>query len=313
MAERSLPLRTRLSNIRGFSDLTLVCHGQKYGLHKAIVCSQSAVMASDLRGGVREATTNFLHAPFDTESIKRLIEFLYTGDYQLSPDPALDLLSSSMSRDSGVDFDTDSDSPKPDPSTDKDEPGTPSSVPEGLACHARMDSIASYYDIPALTALARAKVDEILVHAWSADAFCALLASSPDATGDREYYRLLAGKAVEHADELAARGAFEQGGAAERLTPYMLPLLLDALEAGEARARELAGALARERAAREDEDRKSADRARALDACVQLLNANSHCRNCGIDFACTLEQTSWYHPKHILRCSRCSRRHEGSG
>ncbi|RWA04822.1 hypothetical protein EKO27_g10284, partial [Xylaria grammica] len=145
-------------------------------------------MASNLRGGLREATSNFLHAPFDTESIKRLIEFLYTGDYQLSPDPALDLLSSGMSRDSGVDFDTESDSPKPDPGTDKDEPGAPSSVPEGLACHARMDSIASYYDIPALTALARAKVDEILVHAWSADAFCALLSSSLDATSDQEYY-----------------------------------------------------------------------------------------------------------------------------
>lgn len=46
---------------------------------------------------IQEATTSFLHVPFDIGSVRRLVEFMYTGDYQLSPDPALELLSSDAS------------------------------------------------------------------------------------------------------------------------------------------------------------------------------------------------------------------------
>jgi hypothetical protein len=43
-----------------------------------------------------------------------------------------------------------------------------------------MDSIANFYDIPALSTLARSKVEDILVHEWSADSFCALVQESLD-------------------------------------------------------------------------------------------------------------------------------------
>ncbi|KAI0536336.1 hypothetical protein GGR58DRAFT_514651 [Xylaria digitata] len=281
MAEKSLPLGTRLSNIKDFSDLTLVCHGRKYGLHKAIVCSHSAVIANDLRSGPRGATASFLHVPFDTESTKRLIEFMYTGNYQLSPDRALELLSSGMSRDSAVDFATDL--PKlDDPSNGKDELWNPYNVHEGLACHARMDSIASYYDIPALSALARTKVDDILEHEWSADAFCGLIQESLDSTSDQEYYQMLAEKAVNHADELVERHVFEKGGVAERLAPHMLPILMGTLKTAEAREQELRSDLSLEKSQRKDEDQKSADRSKALDARVlQLL----------------ISQVLWYYKK----------------
>ncbi|KAI1420403.1 hypothetical protein F5Y12DRAFT_719579 [Xylaria sp. FL1777] len=214
MAESSLALTNRLLNIKGFSDFTLICHGQKFGLHKAIVCLQSSVMANNLRSGPGEATANILYFPFDIESVKRLLEFMYTGDYKLSPDPALELLSLGMSRDSGVEFAIDS--PKSGSNNGRDDL---SSAPGGLACHARMDSIASYYDIPPLGALAISKINKALANEWSADSFCDLVRDSLDSTSD-QYHRMLAAKAVEHVDELAERRIFDKGGAADRLTPY---------------------------------------------------------------------------------------------
>ncbi|RYC56137.1 hypothetical protein CHU98_g10072 [Xylaria longipes] len=295
MAESSLPLETRLLNIKGFSDFTLTCHGKRFGLHKAIICSQSSVMANTLRGGsevslyssqlewlcvhtYQEAMAGFLHVPFDIESVNHLLEFMYTGDYQLSPDPALELLSSGESDDSS--------SAQVAPSAVKlglsngtYEPGIPTTVSERLTCHTRMDSIASYYDVPALSALSRSKVDDILVHEWSADAFYDLVQESLDSTSDQEYYQMLAAKAVEHADELAPRHMFEKGGVAERLAPYMLPILMTNLKATEARRQELTTNLCLEKTKLEEEDQKSANRSKALEACVQLLNANPRCRS----------------------------------
>ncbi|KAI0190043.1 hypothetical protein EV127DRAFT_512060 [Xylaria flabelliformis] len=308
MAEGSLPLETRLLNIKDFSDFTLTCHGKKFGLHKAILCSQSSVMANTLRGDSEESTAGVLNVPFDIESVNHLLEFMYTGDYQLSPDPALELLSSGESDDSDAEVDTGD--IKPGLSNGTQELGIPTTVSERLTCHTHMDSIASYYDIPALSALSRSKVDNILVHEWSADAFCDLIQESLGSTSDQEYYKMLAAKAVDHADELAERHIFEKGGVAERLAPYMLPILMTSLKATETRRQELASNLCLEKTKLEEEDQKSANRSKALEACVQLLNTNPRCQNCGIDFACTLEQTSWYHPRHILRCSRCSCRHE---
>ncbi|KAJ8114767.1 hypothetical protein ONZ43_g4823 [Nemania bipapillata] len=249
------------------------------------MCSQSSVIANALRGGSQEATSGFLHVPFDVASVRYLIEFMYTGDYQLSPDPALELLSSSASKDTST-AETAPDSAKPDSSNGTDEPVVPTSVSERLTCHTRMDSIASYYDIPALSALARAKVDAILIHEWSADAFCGLIQESIDSTSDQKYHQMLAAKAVDHADELAGQGIFEKGGVAERLAPYMLPIIMANLKATETRARELISILSLEKSKLEEEDQKSVSRSKALEACVQLLNTNTRCRNCGIDFSC---------------------------
>ncbi|KAI0554551.1 hypothetical protein F4679DRAFT_596485 [Xylaria curta] len=315
MAAGSLPLETRLLNIKDFSDFTLTCHGKKFALHKAILCAQSSVMANTLRGDSEEATAGVLHVPFDIESVNHLLEFMYTGDYQLSPNSALELLSSGESDNSDADVVNPRQATgaiKPGLSNGAQELGIPTTISERLMCHTRMDSIASYYDIPALSALSRSKVDDILVHEWSSDAFCNLIQESLDSTSDQEYYQMLAAKAVDHADELAERHIFEKGGVAERLAPYMLPILMTSLKAAETRRQELASNLCLEKTKLEEEDQKSANRSKALEACVQLLNTNPRCRNCGIDFACTLEQTSWYHPRHILRCSRCSCRHEES-
>ncbi|KAJ8131440.1 hypothetical protein O1611_g2181 [Lasiodiplodia mahajangana] len=285
MAESTLSLKARLLNIKEFSDFTLVCHGRKFELHKAIVCSHSSVMANALRGGSKEAATGFLHVPFDIESVRHLIEFIYTGDYQLSPETALELLSSDMSKDSPREENglmstskQAGDSAKLDSSNGTDEVVIPTSVTDRLTCHTRMDSIASYYDIPALSALARAKVDDILVNEWSADAFCCLIQESLDSTSDQKYYQMLAAKAVDHADELAERHIFEKGGVAERLAPYMLPILMASLKETETRGRELISIVSLEKSKLEEEDQKSANRSKALDACVQLLNTNTRCR-----------------------------------
>ncbi|KAI0395391.1 hypothetical protein F5Y17DRAFT_474482 [Xylariaceae sp. FL0594] len=394
----SLSLEEKLVNIRDFTDFTLVCRGRRFRLHRAVVCAQSSVIATALREGFSDNThAGFLHVPFDLGSVRRLIEFLYTGDYQLSPDPALRLLevvdeegdkakvggdnTTETSREDGND---DSNARDYDATGEEEGGGggrrrkegegegrreeveAPTSVSDRLKCHSRVDSVANYYDIGALSRLARSKVDDILVREWSADAFCDLVRDSlgsgrndenenenddsnnnnnnnddseaPSPTSDTEYHRMLAVKAVEHADELLdmllppssstssseqdqgingkkgekqkKKNIFDKNGPASALAPHMLPVFLSRLRAAEARIEDAREALAAERGRCKEEHSELLDRAKALDACVRLVNDNPRCRSCGVDFACTLEQTAWFHPRHILRCSRCSCRHE---
>lgn len=37
----------------------------------------------------QEAQTGVLKVSFDIESVQRMIEYMYTGDYQISPDPVV--------------------------------------------------------------------------------------------------------------------------------------------------------------------------------------------------------------------------------
>ncbi|THC88173.1 hypothetical protein EYZ11_012379 [Aspergillus tanneri] len=59
-----------------YSDLTLTCDGQKFNVHKAIVCSQSPVLAAACNGNFQ------VGAPIGgLERLNQMVEFLYNQDY----------------------------------------------------------------------------------------------------------------------------------------------------------------------------------------------------------------------------------------
>ncbi|KAI0456782.1 hypothetical protein F5B21DRAFT_502079 [Xylaria acuta] len=142
MAENSSSLTTKLLNIRDYSDLTLECDEQEFRVHRAIVCAQSPVIAAALKGDYIEAKNGVLHVSFDIESMRRFIEFMYTGDYHVSYNPALELLTS---------VDEGADTAGPDLSISVFMPSE--RISDRLLCHGRMNSIADYYDVPALAEL----------------------------------------------------------------------------------------------------------------------------------------------------------------
>ncbi|KAI8946747.1 hypothetical protein F4801DRAFT_42108 [Xylaria longipes] len=316
MAESSHLLTIKLLNIKDYSHITLKCDGQEFKLHRAIVCAQSPVMAAALKGDFM-AKTGVLNVSFDIESVRRLIEFMCTGDYQVSSNPALDILSSD----------------EPDRScTIKNQPGdteigvdtAPSdlsvgiiepleSISDRLICHGRMNSIADYYDMPTLAATSTSKAQAILVNEWSVESFHDLLQQSLDSTGDRNFIRMLGAEAVRHIYEFSESHIFDEGGVAERLAPYILPECILRMKAAKDRERELVSSLSFQEEAHERESRESARLSQNVDECIQLLNRHESCRNprCDAEFNCYIDHKGPSHEQtYILRCARCRCRHE---
>ncbi|KAI7319637.1 hypothetical protein KC315_g9666 [Hortaea werneckii] len=120
------------------SDLTIKCEGRVFKVHKLIVSTRSPVLARASSNGFLESHTNVIeHVQYDADTVERMIEYIYTVNYELPTAPTIRV---------------------------------PSYVPGGngattndlaiigvnakLIIHARLYAIANYYDIPSLRDLA---------------------------------------------------------------------------------------------------------------------------------------------------------------
>ncbi|KAI0156832.1 hypothetical protein GGR57DRAFT_501222 [Xylariaceae sp. FL1272] len=245
MTSESPSLGTKLLNIRDFSDLTLVCHGQKFKVHKAILCAQSPVFTAAVKGKFMEASTSMINVAFDVETLKRMLEYLYTGTYDLATDPSIDLLSFgwpegnpvSASHSPGMEIvhiQDDLGVLALDQSFDDLEPMHP--VHRRLHEHCLVNSIADYYEIEPLAELSTRKTREILESHWSIDAFNQLLGHSISSTSDKHFRRMLGANAASHVNELEKCNVYEEGGVAEDLATYILPTLVEKLKMAEDQA-----------------------------------------------------------------------------
>ncbi|KAI9663519.1 MAG: hypothetical protein M1831_002528 [Alyxoria varia] len=72
-----------------YSDLTLCCEGQNFLVHRALVCPRSPVITAAVTGAFQEAHTRQLEVTIaDVDTLKRVLEYLYTGDYNDQDDEA---------------------------------------------------------------------------------------------------------------------------------------------------------------------------------------------------------------------------------
>ncbi|KAI0419719.1 hypothetical protein F5X98DRAFT_57905 [Xylaria grammica] len=304
MAERESSSLSQVRNIKRFSDLTLSCGDESFKAHRATVCLHSPVMAAALTGQFIEAQTNKIDISFDLPSVKRLIDFMYTGDYQLSSYTASDVLSTSYAaeQDSTTEelgrevvlVDNGSDSAVN--TFDYERTG---SVCEQLISHSRVNVVADYYGIPALETLSIEKTRRILKSNWSAHDFCDFLRQSSGSTGDGEFLRMLATIAMEHLEEISKNHVLDDTDVIRDISPYMLS--------------ECCSRLLETRRLLEITTQKAVESSTGLAECESLLSKWSSCRNqnCSAEFNCHFEtKGSSYSPAYFLRCSKCRCRHE---
>ncbi|QGA16299.1 hypothetical protein EYB26_003966 [Talaromyces marneffei] len=82
MAERLAELLATLMMDPKYSDLTLECDGETFAVHKAIVLTQSVVLEKACQAHWKEGKDNVIQiTEFDVRTVRRMVEFLYTGDY----------------------------------------------------------------------------------------------------------------------------------------------------------------------------------------------------------------------------------------
>ncbi len=133
-----------------YSDLVIECEGREWRVHRAIVCSASAVHARECDGYMKERFTGrIMHDEFDAETMGRMLAYIYKRTYNVASEVQ--------------------DAAKDDGAT----PATSdtSKVNECLIAHANVYGIGDYYEISTLKTLAADRFREAAESGRSVDGF----------------------------------------------------------------------------------------------------------------------------------------------
>lgn len=319
----------QLLNSERYSDLKLVCQGQEFKVHKAIVCTQSPVLAAALNGGFQEAATDTINInEFDAGTVKRMVVFMYGEDYgDDAKERGLENVLEPENAEVGI-VNQDGDESSSLPTSTPPNPLLPTTLPtttEILLHHVKVNAIADYYDMPPLKQLANAKIQNILETNWSANNFSDVVKEAFNSTSDTALHEIITSTAIAHIEELIEHEDFM---AVKVISDFALGILRNTiaaykareelstrkLQAAESRLRSIEQDYASEKSLRDKESIRTDRIIENMNDCVETLRETETCRNprCEAEFTCYIERGgTMYEPKYLLRCARCRCRHKG--
>ncbi|KAH6952495.1 hypothetical protein BKA56DRAFT_504789 [Ilyonectria sp. MPI-CAGE-AT-0026] len=203
MASQSSSVLSQLLHSGEYSDFTLVCQGQQFYLHQAIICPQSPVIAGALQGEFQEARTKVLNVEaFDLATVRRMVTFMYTEEYEVG----------SVDETSGSTTDHEPEVLQPEVDVSGWHPPHQqperTEVTEALLCHVRVNAIADCYNIPKLTQQANSKIQCILRDSWQAESFSHVVKEVLSSTGDAILQEDMTSTAADHIGELVESQSF---------------------------------------------------------------------------------------------------------
>ncbi|KAK0627395.1 hypothetical protein B0T14DRAFT_424596 [Immersiella caudata] len=290
-----------LFNCEEYSDLTLVCQAREFLVHKVVVCTQSPFMAAAVRGPFQEATLGIIQVEdFEVETVRRMVEFLYTGDYDAPPHPSEAIEEEAITVQ---------------PLALRNETN------DKILRHVRVAVIADYYNIKDLSSLACTKVKSSISAPNENH-------PSPQALADavKEASTLCDDNNQDLQDTITTFAAANLNILlqADDLNPLfndfgveIIKKLMQKCETLETQLKDTTKglraivesqkqALAALNRARVQEARTSA----SVTKCLAMLREQSRCRNgqCGALFECYVEGNGHY-PVYTLRCAKCGCRH----
>ncbi|EQL02082.1 speckle-type POZ protein-like protein [Ophiocordyceps sinensis CO18] len=288
-----------------FSDLKFVSQGHEIKVHKAVVCGQSPVIKAAVQGEFEESRTNTINMEkFNLETVKQLVKFLYTGDYD----------------------DVDGASVRG--------PGTamPNAV-ASLTHHVCLNSIGDYYAIDELVSLADKKI-AARIDAQGEDktwvpSLPAVTKQALESTSDSKLLRTLASASVQ---KIAILVNLDDFGKLESISDFSLEVLKccaqklqDLTNQVNERARQLEDikihsvveSQSYEKKIKEKEaksrshEQKIKEKETMIDAFqhfVHVMRDTYYCRNmtCNVEFG----GVTWSPVDGIFRCSVCKCKHE---
>jgi speckle-type POZ protein len=238
---------------------------------------------------------------FDSETVRRMVEFLYTGDYDATP---------RQSEAAGP--------------VDSSEPATSSPhcvlLPvddggDGVISHVRVSAIADYYDIKGLAKLSNSKIQNNRSERWDTQALADAIKESSDLTGDADLQDTIAALAAQHLNDLMENAVLQ-----DLVSDFGLKIIRKYVENSKAVEKELrditnrlSASVASEEVARDTSQRAVAKTVHAhenITRCLQTLMERDQCRNnkCGASFSCYIEERG-HQPVYTLRCAKCRCRH----
>ncbi|KAM5354579.1 hypothetical protein ACJ41O_001226 [Fusarium nematophilum] len=148
---------------------------------------------------LQEARTKVLNVEaFDIATVRRMVEFMYTEEYEIgSVKETTDHETEASRAEVNV---TERNPPHQQPEWTE--------VTEALLCHVCMNAIADYYNVPKLTQLANSKIQCTLRDSWKAESFSHAVKEVLSSNGDAVLQEVMASTAVYHIGELVESQSF---------------------------------------------------------------------------------------------------------
>ncbi|OAL29216.1 hypothetical protein AYO20_09269 [Fonsecaea nubica] len=302
----------RLLESGEFSDLKFLCKGDEFKVHKAIVCTQSPVIKAAIQGAFEESHTSVIKMDnFDPKVVKQLVQFMYTGDYDIE-EVRRDASEEATSEVVGdvVDGGSLSDGQSQPDENEINRTGSPSapqpevSARDPLLEHIHVNSIGDYYGIEALVSLANSKIEQLLQDDPAENSWVETLPGAIEAathsTGDQEVLRIFA---TAIAPNISSLLGMEQFRRLSVLTDFSLTVLdkcarkIHALSLQDQSNKYLLQDWERRRGEQDTEIAKLKDS-------LRMLNRTRQCRNCMAEFTCSIDTREC-----ILRCTKCLCKH----
>ncbi|CAH0026008.1 unnamed protein product [Clonostachys rhizophaga] len=201
-----------------YSDFRLRCQNVEFQLHKSVVCMQSPMFAAALDGNFTEAASGTIDVElFDIDTIRRLIQFFYIGDYNTeNPSDTKQLIIKLES-----------------PSEENLTPAgteilSAISVADQLRAHIDLNIAADYYQVPDLLKMTRDEVEKLLQHHWNASAFPELFDRVSSVVADTKLQSIVTDAAARHLEELLQLKEFRELGCISDMTIKLLSSILEA-------------------------------------------------------------------------------------
>ncbi|KAL7921810.1 hypothetical protein ACQKWADRAFT_294510 [Trichoderma austrokoningii] len=312
---------TELMTSGKYSDLTLACQGREFKIHRLVACSQSPVIATALNGDFKEAQSGVITIElFDEETVRRLVEYLYTGDYDQIKKPKNAPPDTTPSTSPSATVESQNSS-----SPAARAPSTPAKrVTKDTLHHVQVNAIADYYGIQGLGLLANHKIQRAYLTSWDPNSFVASVKEALNVSGDESLHRLMAFQAARKLKELLKSGQLP--GLVGDFAASVLSC--HALLVDESRQEQSQIALQQQqheqqRAELDAQINNLQTRCQVAEAratrnienvgkLVSLTNNQVSCRNvsCAKTFGSYLEATgNPTEPAYVLRCSWCRCRH----
>lgn len=247
-----------------------------------------------------------------------MLEFLYTGNYDLIPQPnEVTPVPGPSSPDSPMSewFTT---LPQSDPrEPDNDSQPNQSPINNGVLHHVRVCAIADYYDIQSLAELAHSKMRGVSSGGLKAGVLLAAAKESVSTTNDEALHEIMATLVAQNLERLVTIDRLEDvmgNFSAKVLRKYVQEV--EALKAKLCdKTTELENSAAREKRTADGLEgtiSRSNRMQENIDRMIETLERTETCRNprCSAEFHCNIER-SGYDPasKLTLRCGKCRCRH----
>jgi hypothetical protein len=262
---------------------------------------------------------------FQPSTVKKLVQFIYTGDYDDPKDNRTGPLLIQAAPEDGpayraADAETaelpqiHSDSTSGEGSGTQEDPSdmllgfqmSESNAVPFLLEHIRVNSIGDYYQVDNLVQLANSKIKQLLQshskdESWAANLPTAI-EGAVELTGDKELLEILAEAAAVNIPTLLDTEEFKSLSV---MTDFSIRLLQSCVQENQALMTELEETQ-RQLCAVENCFKAQDEQLRREKGCLQVLKRTSACRNanCSAQFECYIDPDEC-----ILRCARCRCKH----